>query len=141
MTKQVHTILCWILALSLVWLPFSVSAEITLSSTVRTTCHEMNSTTTDYDMSIHSMHSAMSVQTVAIDNSMHESMMQKGCCDNDCIACAGSAPCGHSSNHVSVVILLDQYSSQPHPRIQFPIEQFVQYHNQIITPDIHPPIV
>jgi len=104
-----------------------------------------------HDMSIRNMsddsgYSAMSGQAAEFDNSMANnampaSMMQKGCCDNDCVACAGITSCGHSSNHVSTFILLNQYSSESHPRIQFLIEQSVQYHNQIITPDIRPPIV
>ena len=86
MTKRVHTILCWILAMSLTWLPFSVSAEILLSSTDKNSCHEMNSTMPGHDMSVQSMHHAMSSQTAEFDNSMinssmHESMIQKDCCD------------------------------------------------------------
>ena len=144
MTKRVHTIFCWILAISLVWLPFSVSADISLPSTDKDTCHVMNSSMPDHDMSVRSMHSAISGQTAAIDNSMHEAMMQKGCCDhcdNDCVACIGMSSCGHSSNPVSAFILFNKYSSQSLPIIQISIEQSVQYHNQIITPDIRPPIV
>jgi len=141
MTKQVHTILCWILAMSLVWLPFSVSAENFLPSTDKATCHEMNSSMLNHDMSVGRRHSAMSGQTAGIDSSMHESMMQKGCCDNDCTACTGSASCGHNSNHVSAFILFNQFSSESHPRLQFLMGQPVQYRSQIITPDIRPPVV
>ena len=126
MTKRVHTILCWILAISLVWLPLSVSADISLPSTEKSTCHEINS--------------AMPGQTAVIDNSIHESMMQKDCCDqcdNNCVACIGMSSCGHNSPF----ILFNQYSSQSLPLIQFSTVQSVQYHNQIITPDIRPPIV
>ena len=129
MTNRVHTILCWILAISLVWLPLSVSADISLSSTEKNTCHEMNSV----------------MQDQAVNNSaMNASMMQKGCCDqcdNNCVACTGLSSCGHSSNHASPFIVLNHYSSQSQQRIQSSIEQFVQYHNQIITPDIRPPVV
>ena len=130
MTKRVHTILCWILAISLVWLPLSVSADISLSSTDKGSCHELNA--------------AMPGQAAVINNSMHESMMQKGCCDqcvDNCVACIGMSSCGNSSNHVSSFILFDQYSSQSLPLIQFSTQHFVQYHNQIIIPDIRPPIV
>ena len=130
MTKRVHTILCWILAMSLVWLPLSVSADIPQSSTNKDTCHEMNS--------------AMPGQAEVINNSLHESMMQKGCCDqcvDNCVACIGMSSCSNSSNHVSSFILFDQYSSQSLSLIQFSTQHFIQYHNQIITPDIRPPIV
>jgi len=153
MTKRVHTILCWILAMSLVWLPLSVSADISQSSTNKDVCHKMDSTMPmsmlGHDMSNRSMldqsrHSAMTSPITVIDNSMHESMMQKGCCDqcaDSCVACVGLTSCGQSPNHVSAFILFNRYSSQSLPLIQFSIEQFVQYHNQIITPDIRPPIV
>ena len=130
MTKRVHTILCWILAMSLVWLPLSVSADISLQSIEKDTCHEMNSTVPG--------------QAAVINNSMHKSMMQQGCCDqcaDNCDACIGMSSCGHSSNHVSAFVLLEQNSSQSHPLIQFSTQYFAQYHNQIVTPDIRPPIV
>ena len=153
MTKRVHTILCWILAISLVWLPLSVSADILQSSTNKDACHKMNSAMpmsmlghnmSDRIISDYSRLSAMSGQTAAIDGSMHESMMQKGCCDqcaDSCVACTGMASCGHSPNTVSAFILFNRYSSRSLPLFQTSIEQFVQYHNQIITPDIRPPIV
>ena len=130
MTKRAHTILSWILAMSLVWLPLSVSADISQSLTNKDTCHEMNS--------------AMPAQATVVNNSMHESMMQKDCCDqcvDNCVACTGISSCGNGSNHVSAYIQFDQFSSQSHPLIQFSTQHFVQYHNHIITPDIRPPIV
>ena len=129
MTNRVHTILCWILAISLVWLPLSVSADISLVSIEKDSCHEMNS--------------VMQHQTVN-NSAMNESMLQKDCCDqcdNNCVDCIGMSSCGSSSNHASPFIILNNYSSQSQQRIQSSIEQFVQYHNQIITPDIRPPVV
>lgn len=140
MKKRVHTILCWILAISLVWLPLSVSAGISLSSTDKNACHEMNSTT----MPGHKMKSTMSGQVRAINNSMHKSMMQKDCCghcDNSCVACEGMSSCGHSSNHVTPYILFTQYFFQSLQLASSSIEHLVQYHSQIITPDFRPPIV
>jgi len=163
MIKQVHTILCWILTISLVWLPLTVSADISLSLINKDSCHEMNTTRPmsmpDHDMSVrsrsshsqsrHSMHSVMSAQTTGfddsiMDNAFHTSMQQIACCDqcnDDCAGCAGMTSCGHSLKHVSAFILFKQYASQSLSRIQFSIEQFTQYHNQIITPDFRPPIV
>lgn len=130
MTKQVHTILCWVLAISLVWLPLSVSAGISLSSTEKNACHEMSS--------------AMSGQAAVIVNSKHESMMQKGCCDNcdnNCVACTDITRCNQSSNHVLACIVFTKDISLSQKPIQSSIEHFVQYHSQIISPDIRPPIV
>ncbi len=130
MKKRAHTILSWILAISLVWLPLSVSADISLFSPEKNNCHEMNA--------------VVSGHATALNNSMHESMMQKDCCDhcdNNCVACTGMTSCGHNSNHASPFVLFNQFSSQPQYLAQSLIEQFVQYHNQIITPDIRPPVV
>ncbi len=139
--------------MSLVWLPLSVSADISLSTTGKASCYEMNLTMPmsmpGHDMSTHSIHSAMTDQATDLDVSVtdkatHESMMKQGCCDQcdeNCDACVGMSSCKHRSNGVSAFILFDQYSSQSHPLAKFSIEQSVQYHNQIITPDIRPPIV
>jgi len=134
--------------MSLVWLPLSASADISPSSKDKEVCHEMSlamlMSTPGSDMSDHSGHSAMTNQPTVIDNAMHQSMKQKGCCDqcaDSCVACVGMTPCGHSPNHVSAFILFNQYSSQYLSLIQFSTQYFVQYHNQIITPDIRPPIV
>lgn len=96
------------------------------------------------------MHSVMSAQTTEfddsiIDNAIHTSMQQKACCDqcnDDCAECStGLTSCERSLNHVSAFVLFNQYASQSLSRIQFSIEPFIQYHNQIITPDFRPPIV
>ena len=116
--------------MSLIWLPLSVSADISPPSTNKDTCHEINS--------------AMPGQAAVINNSMHESMKQQDCCGqcvDSCVACTGMSSCGHSSNPVLAFILFDKFSSQSLPRSQFSTEQFIQYHNQITAPDIHPPIV
>lgn len=139
MIKQVRTILCWVLAISLVWLPLSVSAGISLPSTEKNACHEINSAMPD-----HKMNSAMSDQAAVIVNSEHESMMQKGCCDNcdnNCVACTGMTSCGQSSNHVLACIVFNKDISLSQKLIQSSIEHFVQYHSQIISPDIRPPLV
>jgi hypothetical protein len=129
MTNRVHTILCWILAISLVWLPLSASADIPLVSTEKDSCHEMNSVLQD--------------QTVN-NSAMNASMLQKDycdCCENSCVACTGPSSCCHSPNNASPFILFNQYAFQSLPLMQSSIEQFAQYYNQIITPDIRPPVV
>jgi hypothetical protein len=130
--------------MSLVWLPLSVSADTTISSTNKNNCHEMNSTMRGHDMSTHSMNSAMSSQVAVTDNAMHESMMQKDhCdnCDNDCTSCISMTSCGHSSNHVSACIIFNKDISLSQKNTQSSFEHIVQYHSQIITPDFRPPIV
>jgi len=141
MTKRIHIIFCWILTISLVWLPLSVSADFSAPSKDENTCHEMNSTVSGHDMSIHSMHSATSGQTAVTANSMQKPIDQKCCCDSGCGACVDMTSCGHSSNHISVFIIINRDTSPSHGLSQSSIEQLVQYHNQIITPDFRPPIV
>ena len=142
MTKRVHTILCWILAISLVWLPFSVLADFSFSSTENNTCHKMSS-----DMAGHghaavsdlSMHEPMVMAAPA-----HKSMNLNGCCDqcdNDCTGCTGMTSCVHSSNHAPTIITFNKYLSQSLQLTQSSIESSTQYHSQIITPDFRPPIV
>ena len=144
MKKPVHTILCWILAVSLVWLPLSVSAGISLPSVDKNSCHEMNSTMPDHNMPGHKMNSAMTKQATAIDSAMQDSMIKKGCCghcDNNCVACTGNLSCGQNLHHVSPFIITTQHFSKSLQISQSPIEHIVQYHNQIISPDIRPPVV
>jgi len=139
MKKRVHTILCWILTLSLVWLPLSVSADFSLPSTDKNSCHQMDSA-----MSGHKLKSVMIEHVTVSDSTIQESKMQKGCCDNcdnNCVACTGMTSCGQNSNHVStfiiskIDILQSQNISQPS------IEHIVLYHSQIISPDNRPPVV
>ena len=105
MTKRDHTILCWILAISLTWSPFAMSADFPLTSTENEPCHEMSS-----DMVVRSI-------TTVGEHAMHESMVMalpvektmnlKGCCDecdNDCTGCIGMSSCIHSSNHAPTII-------------------------------------
>ncbi len=139
MSKRVHTTICWILAVSLVWLPLSVSAGISLSSIDKNACHEMNSTMPD-----HKMNSAMTDQATAVDSSMQNSMIKKGCCGhcgNNCVACTSNLSCGQNGHHVSPFIIITQYFSKSLQISQSSIEHIVQYHNQIISPDIRPPVV
>jgi len=136
--------------MSLIWLPFSVSSDVLLSVTDKDNCHEMSS---DYDMSVNDLsinsmsdnsgHSVTSAQIVSFDNSkMNHSMQKKKCCCSDnCVACIGMISCTHSSNHASTFILSNQFFSKSFLSIQIPFQQSVQYRNQIITPDIRPPIV
>lgn len=144
MKKQVHTILCWVLAISLAWLPLSVSADFSLPSTEKSDCQGMNMTMPGHDMSVHSMHSAISGQTAVIDNSRHQSLMKKDCCDNcdnNCVACTGMISCSPGSNHISAFIIFNKDISLSQKLTQSTIEHLVQYHSQIIAPDIRPPVV
>lgn len=145
MKNRVHTVLCWILAVSLVWLPLSVSAGISLSSIDKNACHEMNSTMPDHNMAGHKMNSAMTDQATAVDSSIQDSMIKKGCCghcDNNCAACTSNMSCGKNVHHGSPFIIITQYFFNSSLQIsQSPIEYIVQYHSQIISPDFRPPVV
>ncbi len=141
MKKRVHTILCWILAMSLTWLPLAVSADFSPPSTEKNVCHEMSSA-----MPGHNMSSAMNDQVAVSNNSIHESMMQKekdNCddCESNCAACIGMTSCGQNSNHFSAFIIFNKDVLQSQNLSQASIEHIVQYHNQIISPDFRPPIV
>lgn len=138
MTNRVHTILCWMLAISLVWLPFSVSADFSLSQTENEPCHEMNSDMTGHGHSVVSDNSMHESMVMALP--VHKSMNLKGCCDNNC-TCAGMTSCVHSSHHVPTIITFNKYFSQSLHLTQSSIESFAQYHSRIITPDFRPPIV
>ena len=142
MTKRAYTIFCWILAISLTWSPFVMSADFSLASTENEPCHEMSS-----DMAGRS-HAAVSDH--AMDGSMvmvlpvEKSMNLKGCCDqcdNDCTGCIGMTSCVHSSNYAPTIIAFDKYFSQSLQFTQSSIEPSAQYHSYIITPDFRPPIV
>lgn len=141
MKKRVHTVLCWILAMSLTWLPLAVSADFSPPFTENNSCHDMNSA-----MSSHNMSSVMNDQVAVSNNSMHESMMQKekGYCDNcesNCATCIGMTSCGQNSNHFSAFIIFNKDILQSQNISQASIEHIVQYHNQIISPDFRPPII
>lgn len=138
MNKRVHTILCWILALSLIWLPLSVLADSPLRSPEKNNCHEMDST-----MPGHKMEPFMIEHVAVNDSTLHKSMMLKKCCthcDGGC-TCNKLSSCSHNSNHTSPFIAITQYFSQSLLIAQTLIEYSIQYHNQIITPDFRPPIV
>ena len=97
-----------------------------------------------HNMPAHKMNSTMTGQATAIDSSTHKSMMQKDCCnncENNCVACIGMTSCGQSSNHVSGFVIFNKDISLSQKLTQSSIEHFVQYHSQIISPDIRPPVV
>ena len=128
MRKSVCTVLCWLLAVSMVWLPFSVTANSSLFSKTPEHCHEMTS--------------AMSSQTVNAQ-STDESMLQKDDCRHcgDSCDCTSMSTCSNSSYHTSAFIKIDIHFLgfiQPAQSIS---EYHAQYPSQIITPDIRPPII
>ena len=130
MRKRVHTVLCWLLAISMVWLPFSVTANSSLFSKTTHHCHEMTMNTSDQVVTAHSM--------------VDISMLQKDCCGHcgdGCVACTGMSTCSHSSCHSSAFIKIDLHFEHLIQLTQSVAEYLAQYPNQIITPDIRPPIV
>ena len=123
-----HTILCCLLAFSLVWLPFTVSADNSLHSTDNDNCQEMHSVMLDHTIT---------------DRSMNKSMMQEkccDCCDHGC-NCIDMSVCSNATGHTSVCIMIDRYLSQSFQMTQSMIEQITQYYSQIILPNFRPPIV
>jgi len=128
MRKRVHTVLCWLLAISMVWLPFSVPANSSLLSKTSEHCHEMTTT--------------MSNQTVNA-HSMDKSMQQKDDCRHcgDSCDCTSLSTCGHGSCHTSAFIKIDLVFLGLIQPTQSVSEYHAQYPSQIITPDIRPPII
>jgi len=129
MRKRIHTVLCWLLTISMVWLPFSVTANSYLFSKTTNHCHEMTTTMSDQTVNAHSM---------------DKSVVQKddcGYCGDNCVACTGMSTCCHSSCHTSAFIKVDLHFVDLILLTQSVSEYHAQYHNQIITPDIRPPIV
>ena len=123
-----HTILCWLLAFSLVWLPLAVSADNDLHSTDNDNCQEM--------------HSVMRGPSIA-DHSMNKPMMQKkccDCCDNGC-NCIDMSACSNATGHTLVCIMLDRNFSQSFQMTQSKLEQITQYFSQTTLPNFRPPIV
>lgn len=129
MIKQVHIFLCWILAVSLFWLPLTVSASISLSQAAESPCHEMSSSSQMPNMA----HSGMA------ERSMTESMDTKNCCDNDCQHCKQS--CKHCLNDVFSGVLYTPRFMQTASYVQFQADQFVQYFSFYSPPDLQPPVV
>ncbi len=97
----------------------------------------------DHNMPGHKMNSVMNDQAAVSISVMHDSMVQKACCDNcdSCAACIGMSSCGQSSIHVSALVSFNKDILQSQTLSQTTIEHTVQYHNQIISPDFRPPIV
>jgi len=128
MNKGVHTVLCWLLAVSMVWVPISVSASFSLISKISEHCHEMTTTMSNQIDSAHSM-----------DRS---SIQKDGCrqCGDSC-DCTSMTTCAHGSSHTSAFIKIDYILLCLIQSTQNVSEHHARYPSQIITPDIRPPIV
>lgn len=133
MAKRNHTILCWLLAVSLAWFPFAASADLSTYSIDTEPCHEMSLPHSEQGSDKNSMN----------DPSSNQSMAKKACCDNcyrNC-SCAGISGCNTRTSQASPFIIIDQYFTQHFELTQSTIEQLVQYHSLTPVPDIRPPIV
>jgi len=129
MRKHVHTVLCWLLAASIVWLPFSVSADFSLFSIVSEHCHEMTTVMPGQTANAHSMDMPMQQD----DDCDH-------CCDG-CMDCASMSNCSHGTNHTSAFIKIDSKLLSPIQPSQSVFEYRAQYPSLITSPDIRPPII
>jgi len=129
MTKRTQIILSWILAISMVWLPLSVSAEMSLSLPANDHCHEVN---------------FAAAKTLVDSLSARMVAQKKACCEycgDNCKVCSGLVSCSHSSNHVSPFIIITQSFSQSLQIVQILIEQNLPYHSWITIPAFRPPVV
>ncbi|VAW50361.1 hypothetical protein MNBD_GAMMA05-1382 [hydrothermal vent metagenome] len=129
MQKRRHKILSWFLTILLMWLPLSVSADISIPAQERDNCHEVS-----FD----------AAKVSASDHSVERVAHKQVCCDqcgDQCNACSGLSSCGHSLSHVSPFIIIHQHTSQSLQLVRNSIEQYFQYQNWIILPDFRPPVV
>ena len=132
--------------MSLVWLPFSVSADFSLSLTKTNACHEMKPVISAHTDIINrsSMHGSMShLQSDAVMQKAvsDKSCPDKPCCDKNADACVSMSSCGHCFTHGVSFILSSSYSVKAYLFTQSSFEQQAQYYSQIISPAIRPPLV
>ncbi len=81
------------------------------------------------------MTSTMTGQATAVDDVNHHSKVEKGCCVDYTI----SSSCGHAEQ-VSLFKIVTKYFFKSINISHFSNDNLVQYHSQIIPPDIRPPI-
>jgi len=128
MKKPIHTILCWFLAVALVWLPLPASAGTTVSSASTHSCHEMNSVVGHH-----------SEDTVTEGHAAAE----RSCCDHciDADSCDDVNTCASRISYNSIFIGLDQNLYHQALLSLTITEHITQYHSQIISPENRPPVV
>ncbi len=138
MTLQSRTFLCWMLAISLIWLPFSVSADIQTSSKAGHNCHDADSVMTMHAMTVPAVAKNIPMKGM----SMSDTQMSGSCCDHcdDGISCATMMSCGISATHVTFITAFSPDAVDVEGISQFLIDRFLRYQSHIITPDIRPPV-
>lgn len=128
MKSSIHTILCWFLAMSLVWLPLTVSADVLESSLVKHNCHDMSSSMQ------HPMEHAVAMSNVMVE---HESC---NACAEDC-TCNEVSQCAHRVSQVMPFIISAQFFSKVVQLTTNAVVHVTQYQSQIISPEYRPPVV
>jgi len=127
-TKRNNSILCWLLAVTLAWLPLSVSADASMLSASTTQGHEINS-------ALHGHAGMHSMEDGAI--------LKKTCCDD----CGSSNSCTEISGYnnktgeISSFIVMDQNFTQYFQLVQSDTRHPARYHSLTSGPNIRPPIV
>jgi len=127
--------------MSLVWLPFSLSAGFSLSSTKANACHEVKPVISAHADIVSRSSMKGSMSHLHSDAVMQKAVSDKTCCDKNADACASLSLCDHCFTHGVSFILSGSYSVKAHRFTQPSFEQQVQYHSRIITPAIRPPLV
>ncbi len=140
MKNRISTILCWILTVSLVWLPLSVSAGVSLSSlkTDSKHCEEM---VTDASSGLTGQLQKKDISTPALQR---HTFNDKGCCHecgSNCSACLAGSSCMHNVSHASPFLIYNRYTFQLVEQARFSIGHHVPYLSQITSPDIRPPVI
>lgn len=160
MVKPYRIILCWILTLSLVWLPLSSSAAfsgqtITSQSESGEHCEYMQAHKASAQIKMSGKMSSMLhhqsavssniilQQTLANNLASHELISHKSCCD-DCKShcqCQNKSACGNITEHQIIFILSAGVHRLIEQAVKAPVSSFAHFTAQIISPDIRPPIV
>lgn len=124
-----RTIICWLLAITLAWLPLTASAEVSTLSTSSAPCHETSADS-----------HKKAPELVSI---VHSSTFKSTCC-NDCGDCNSSTEisgCNSKTGQIPSFIVTDKNITQYLQLIQTDTKQPAQYHSLTSSPDIRPPIV
>ena len=132
-----YNILCYLIAISLVMLPFSVSSETSLSFLNQVPCHAMSVNGSVHVMSEHVMDSA--IMKHFADGASIAQMDSCDCCGDNC-SCSGMSGCGDNADHAPVFIIIGQHYEHPLELSKLIINPPVLSHINITLPAFRPPI-
>jgi hypothetical protein len=131
MKSYTRTILCWILTISLVWLPLTAQANFSQSEMGKDSCHEMMSVESSHIDKTVAMNDFSKNKVVASHNCNH--------CDESCDC--DTNVCTHPISHTFSFIVSNQYFYHHVHSGLVQAEHTTLYHSQIVSPNFRPPVV